>query len=171
MIFRVNRGVHLTPVVPQQDFIELARRSVSCVRYENASIVAQGEGAKVEKLVMHAAQRDAVSDDVGSVRLMPFDMRGLETDRHIADAHVEIAQRAAILICGQNLAAEHRITPLRGGHGNVERKSGRVQYVAMDALWKMPVEQKSRDRRDAAGIFVEALLNVVRKSPGRIQFA
>jgi hypothetical protein len=148
MMFLSHRRIHLSAVMPEENFFE-ALASMRLLRYEHATIVAQRERADIEKLVMHAAKRDAVLHHVWAARLMPFDVRGFEADREVADAQVEIAKRAAVLVCDEHGVAERGIASaafrLSVGCWQkrrvvVQRKTGCIEYVAVDALGEMRIE-------------------------------
>jgi len=90
VVFLSHGRVQLSAVMSEQDLIE-ALASVRLFRHQDATIIAQSERADIEELVMETTQRNAILDDIRPTRLMPFDVRCLEADRHIANAQIEIA--------------------------------------------------------------------------------
>ena len=73
---------------------------------QDTPVVGERGSADMEELRAQAAQRDAVLDNVRSAQLQQLDVRGFETNGSLADAHVEVAQCAALLIRQQNAVAE-----------------------------------------------------------------
>ena len=59
--------------------------------------------------MMKRAERDSVSDLVRASCPMPPDVRRIESDRHVVQAHAEIAYRASIVIGLEHRLAEPRI--------------------------------------------------------------
>ena len=54
---------------------------------------------KIQRLVMHGAQRQAIGNHVPAIVGMPPDVRGLQSEQAVAGADVVLAHGAAFVVC------------------------------------------------------------------------
>lgn len=170
VMFRSDRRVQPTAVMPQQRVFEL----LGAVRFfgdQHAPFIAERESADIEELVMQATQRDTVFDHIWAFELKPFDVRGFEADRAVADAHVEVAQRAAVLIRPEHVVAKVGTATRFGCQRRVEREADGGENVVVHAVGEMRVEQCTGDVADCLRIAVEGTLNVIGEAAGRLDAA
>lgn len=121
-----NRFANGSTVEAAEPFVE-ARGAVGGFRYEDDAAVVGGrqrEGAFVEKLVVEYAEGDSVPDVVGTTRLAPLDVGGVERHRSAAEADVERANGAFLLV-----GAQHRVP--KAGIAHTPR--AREDAVGIDA--------------------------------------
>ena len=100
---------------------------------------------------MQDAQSQAIPFDIGSARLVPADVGGVEGNRHAAEPHVEPAGRAAIFVCFEHSLAEGRVA-LAAGDGRLQRESDRIQDVRVERLGEMPLENPAGNSGQEARI-------------------
>src|SRR4051794_17422719 len=104
---------------------------------------------------MHDASGEAVILGLGTARLVPADMGGVQSNRYRAEPHVEAAHCTAVFIRLQHFLAEDR-GALPAGDGRFKGKANRLQDILVERFWEMMLE-------DALGDFA-GQMRVRRKS-------
>ena len=137
-----------------------------------------GEGAQVEHLVMQGAERQSVGFDVWPLGLEPLDVRGFQARRDVADAQVEAAHTATVLIGAQHAFAELRITAWRslaiavGGLSGAWRAqvqpNGR-QDVAVQGFGKVGIQQLVGQLGKQGGVASQGGIHLGRKATGDVR--
>src|SRR5262249_19509136 len=127
---RVLRVAERLAVEGQQRFLE-ARGAVGLVGDEEDALP-HGKGPEVERLVVQDAEGQAVVLCLRAPGLVPADVRGVQGDRYRAEAHVEPADGAPVLVGPEHSLSEGRVA-LAAGDRRLKGQADRVQEYLISA--------------------------------------
>lgn len=127
-------------MMPQENFLELAS-AVRQLGNEDPMVRVNRESAQVEDLVMKRTEGDSVGLSVRTSCLVPLDVGCIQSDGHIADAKIETAQRAAILVGDQHPISESGISGSTGRRCALKGQTNRVEDVLMESFRKVRREK------------------------------
>ena len=113
----------------------------------------QPDGSPAERMVMELAEREPVRDSVRPPGGMPLDVGGIESQQIVVEPDVEVADRAATLVGGEDGRSESRVAlsywcrPVRRWrfHRHRFQKSHSVPDWGVERVGKVAVQQR-RDR-------------------------
>ena len=89
------------PVSQVEHFTESLTLPAQLVGHQHpvrAQLRLKADGAPVERLVVKGAEGETVGDSVGAAVRVPPDVRGIETERGVSKAQVEVADGASALV-------------------------------------------------------------------------
>ena len=142
-------------------------RAVELHRDENAQIVVHSNPASVEDLVMKRAEREAIGHSVWPAVLFPADVGSLERDILSAEPKIKTADRTAMLVGSDHVAAKPWVTSPSGAAGGVSKRNlDRRQDVVVHGLREVSLEQRGGYIAEERRVPLQGLVDL-RREPAR----
>ena len=143
---------------------------------------------KIQRLVMHAAQRQPIGNHIPAIVGMPPDVRGLQSEQAVAKADVILTHGASFIVRRKNIPAEpaipRRVLPdlpppswhgfVKSEGGCVRRDSHGLQDVLMDRWRKVLGQDPASSAGHEFRVAAQQIVNILPESardPKALRFA